>query len=281
MILIADSGSTTCDWLLVDNSGNRIVKQTTPGINPVMFGVEEIERRIREATDILIHSDKIGEIYFYSAGCGLIANRNLIFEVLKKIFTKGKVEVQSDLVAAVRATAEGPSIVCILGTGSNSCFYDGYKIHLGFDSLGYSVMDEAGGNYFGKQLLRDYFYKKMPPELSIKFSNNFEVDTEKVLLHLYKKPMPAQYLASYAKFIFDVGTDNLYIHNLLEKGFEELVEFQLQLWKNKKELPIHFIGSIAFFGEEILRKVLERQELKVGTIIRAPIDKITTYHLKN
>lgn len=174
-----------------------------------------------------------------------------------------------------------PGVVCILGTGSNSCYYDGFKIRFAFDSLGHSVMDEASGSYFGKQLLRDYFYKKMPSELALRFEENFEVETEKILLHLYKKPMPAQFLASYAKFIFDIGVREPYIQNLLKKGFEELVEFQLQIWQELSEHPIHFIGSIAYFAEDILREVLELKKISVGKVIQTPIQELMNYHLIN
>lgn len=280
MIVVADSGSTKCDWILTDKSGNLIMSQTTDGINPVMFNLPEIKRRIVKANKILKYANQITQVYFYSAGCGLASNQELLRSALENYYSMATVEVESDLVAAVRATGGAPSIVCILGTGSNSCYFDGKIIHQRFDSLGYSVMDEASGSYFGKMLLRDYFYKKMPVKLALRFEEYYEVNPEKILLNLYKKPMPAQYLASYAKFIFDIDNKDSYISHILKNGFEDLIDFQLQIWKDYQHLPIHFIGSIAFFAEDILKESLSSRNFLIGKIIKNPIDKLLEYHVK-
>lgn len=280
MILIADSGSTKCDWLLTDSKGNVIQQQNAPGINPVMFTPVEIKERIGLASAIVPYSSQISQIYFYGAGCGLSDYQELVRTALQKFYANAVIEVQSDLVAAVRATVNEPSIVCILGTGSNSCFYDGENIHFGFDSLGYSVMDEASGNYFGKQLLKDFFYNRMPTDLANRFASKFDVTTEQVLLQLYKKPMPAKYLASFAKFIFEVELSESYVRNLLEKGFEELIEYQFKLWPNYREIPIHFIGSIAYFAEEVLRNTLSKKGITSGRILKAPIRGLYNYHIR-
>src|SRR5699024_5602152 len=190
-----------------------------------------------------------------------------------------KIEVHSDLVAAVRATASEPSLVCILGTGSNTCYFDGQHIHFGFDSLGYSIMDEASGNYFGKQLLRDFFYNKMPSHLSNRFAAEYDVTTEQVLLHLYKKPMPAKYLASFAKFIFQVGLADDYIQSLLEICYEELIEYKSKIWPEYKNIPIHFIGSIAYFAQDNLRYTITSKYIIAGRLLKAPIQRVYTYHI--
>lgn len=278
MILIADSGSTKCDWLLTDPNGNIILKQKTPGINPVMFTLDEIKERVGLATDILSNADQITHVYFYGAGCGLDGNQELMQKALFAFYVDAKVEVQSDLVAAVRATTKEPGIVCILGTGSNSCYYDGDTIHFGFDSLGYSVMDEASGNYFGRELLKDFFYKKMPSNIAERFASEYDVSANQVLLHLYKEPMPAKYLASFAKFIFEVGLSDNYIQRLLEKGFNELIEYQFKLWPNYQKLPIHFIGSIAYYAKDILKSTLESENMTVGRILRTPLQGLYNYH---
>lgn len=278
MILIADSGSTKCDWLLTDSNGNVIQNQKTPGINPVMFTLDEIKERVGLASDILMYADRITHVYFYGAGCGLDGNQELMRVGLLEFYADARIEVQSDLVAAVRATANEPSIVCILGTGSNSCYYDGNTIYFGFDSLGYSVMDEASGNYFGKQLLKDFFYKRMPPNIAKQFALNYNVTTEEILLHLYKKPMPAKFLASFAKFIFEVGLSEVYIQRLLEKGFNELVEYQFKLWPNYQKLPIHFIGSIAYYAKDILQNTLVSKNMTIGNILRTPLQGLYNYH---
>lgn len=280
MILLADSGSTKCDWLLIDSKGNIRKKQKTPGINPVMFTLEEIKERVALSSEILEYAEQISHVYFYGAGCGLDGNQELLRMALLEYYAEARIEVQSDLVAAVRATTKEPSIVCILGTGSNSCYYDGNIIHFGFDSLGYSVMDEASGNYFGKQLLKDFFYKRMPSKIAEQFALGYDVTTENVLLHLYKQPMPAKYLASFAKFIFEVGLTETYIQKLLEDGFNELVEYQFKLWPNYQKVPIHFIGSIAYFAADVLTTTLETKNLETGRILRKPIQGLYNYHVE-
>lgn len=279
MILIADSGSTKCDWLLVEKDGTLVKKETSLGINPVMFSPEEIYQRIGLASQILAYAEQVEEIFFYSAGCGLEENQKLMQDAIHQLYPNAKIEVQSDLVAAVRATAKEPSIICIVGTGSNTCYYDGEKIHFGFDSLGYTVMDEASGSYFGKQLLRDYFYKRMPKNIAENFAANFELDTEKVLQNLYKEPMPAKYLASFAKIIFSELRDADYFKQLLTKGFEDLIAYQIKLWPKHQELPVHFIGSIAHYAKEILEKTLAKNEISLGRIVQMPVKGLVLYHV--
>lgn len=279
MILVADSGSTSCDWILIDENKEIKAQVSTQGINPVMFQADEIKARIAQAEEILTYASEISELYFYSAGCATAKNRDFMKSNLQVYYPKAKIEVQSDTVAAVRATTQEAGIVCILGTGSNSCYYDGQEIHQGYDSLGFSVMDEASGNYFGKQFLRDYFYKKMPADLALEFENLYNLDTDEVLTNLYKIPMPAQYLASFARFIFhDKMLEAEYIQNVLSEAFETYIHYQIKYWENYKEAPVHFVGSIAYFTKEILQKKLSEQDIKLGNIIRQPIEALWKYH---
>lgn len=280
MILVADSGSTSCDWILIDENKEIKAQVSTQGINPVMFHADEIKARIAQAEEILTHASEISELYFYSAGCATAKNRSFMKSNLQVYYPNAEIEVQSDTVAAVRATTQEAAIVCILGTGSNSCYFDGQEIHQGYDSLGFSVMDEASGNYFGKQFLRDYFYNKMPAGLALEFEQLYDLDTDEVLTNLYKKPMPAQYLASFARFIFHknmLETD--YIQNVISAAFEEYIHYQIKYWENYKDLPVHFVGSIAYFTKDILEEKLAQEEIKLGNIIRQPIEALWKYHV--
>lgn len=280
MIVIADSGSTTCDWVLVNEDKQVLVEENTQGINPVMFDSTEINRRLVQAQEIIAQASNVRKLYFYSAGCGTKKNQNLMKQNLQELYPNAHIEVYSDLVAAVRSTALEPSIVCILGTGSNSCFFDGENIIQGYDSLGFSIMDEASGNYLGKQLLRDYFYKKMPNSISEKFENEFELAADTVLLHLYKKAMPAQYMASFAKFIFDSSHfETEYIQKLLRNAFEEFTTYQIKFWSQHQEVPIHFVGSIAFYSKKILTDILEVEKIEVGNFVAKPIKGLVDFHL--
>ena len=167
MILIADGGSTKCDWILLDSQGEQIFKTRSKGLNPAVFKLEVLEARLRENKDLFEVKDKVDKVHFYGAGCGTPGPTKILKGILDKFFVNTtEVLVQEDTVAAVYAATTEPGIVCILGTGSNSCYFDGETISTAVDSLGYILMDEASGNYFGKRLIRDYFYKKMPKELA-------------------------------------------------------------------------------------------------------------------
>ena len=171
MILITDGGSTKCDWILLDQKGDVVLKTRTKGLNPAVVPEENIRERILANQDLLPFVTKITVVDFFGAGCGTKTPIRLLTRILSEIFPSAKVSVNEDMVAAVYAATTKPGIVCILGTGSNSCYFDGTRIHNGIESLGYSLMDEASGNYFGKRLIRDYFYKKMPSQLALEFEN--------------------------------------------------------------------------------------------------------------
>ena len=171
MILITDGGSTKCDWILLDQKGDVVLKTRTKGLNPAVVPEENIRERILANQDLLPFVTKISVVDFFGAGCGTKTPIRLLTRILSEIFPSAKVSVNEDMVAAVYAATTKPGIVCILGTGSNSCYFDGTRIHNGIESLGYSLMDEASGNYFGKRLIRDYFYKKMPSQLALEFEN--------------------------------------------------------------------------------------------------------------
>jgi N-acetylglucosamine kinase-like BadF-type ATPase len=189
-------------------------------------------------------------------------------------------------VAAVYAATTEPGIVCILGTGSNSSYYDGEKVVTNVASLGYTLMDEASGNYFGKRLLRDYFYKKMPAVLASEFEKRFNLDPDEIKVNLYKKPNPNMYLASFAEFIFNPGDErpistgdiNGYFYKLISEGMLKFIEYRILSYKEAQHVPIHFIGSIAYFSESIIRDCMKPYHLELGNIIRRPIDGLIAYY---
>ena len=220
MILIADGGSTKCDWILLDNTGEIVIKTRTLGLNPAVFKENVLLERILENKDLEVFKNKIDQLFFYGAGCGTETPRLILQEIFKSYFTNSTVTVKEDTYAAVYATTSDPGIVCILGTGSNSSFFDGKTVENVVPSLGYILMDEASGNYFGKKLIRDYFYKKMPEYLRIKFSENFNLDPDTIKLNIYKKENPNAYLASFAEFIFR-NERNDYFNYVIQKGIKD------------------------------------------------------------
>ena len=281
MILITDGGSTKCDWILLDQKGDVVLKTRTKGLNPAVVPDENIRERILANQDLLPFVTKITVVDFFGAGCGTKTPIRLLTRILSEIFPFATVSVNEDMVAAVYAATTKPGIVCILGTGSNSCYFDGTHIHNGIESLGYSLMDEASGNYFGKRLIRDYFYKKMPSQLALEFKNKFNLDPDEIKNHLYKRHNPNMYLASFAEFIFTSKEVNGYFYKLITEGMLKFIEYRILCFKESQNVPIHFIGSIAHFSEDIIKDCMKPYNLELGNIIRRPIDGLIDYYRQN
>jgi N-acetylglucosamine kinase-like BadF-type ATPase len=278
MILITDGGSTKCDWILMDKIGNVVLKTRTKGLNPAVVPEENIKERILANEELQPFLNKITTVDFYGAGCGTKTPIQLLTNILTEIFSVAEISVNEDMIAAVYAATLELGIVCILGTGSNSCYFDGKEIHNGIESLGYSLMDEASGNYFGKRLLRDYFYKKMPTQLALDFEKRFNLDPDEIKSHLYKRHNPNMYLASFAEFIFTSNEVNGYFYKLISEGMLKFIEYRILCFKESQNVPIHFIGSIAHFSEEIIKECMKPYHLELGNIIRRPIDGLIEYY---
>tara|TARA_R110002049_G_scaffold2557_1_gene18949 strand:- start:1554 stop:2435 length:882 start_codon:yes stop_codon:yes gene_type:complete len=287
MILITDGGSTKCDWILLDENGTIALKTRTAGLNPAVVPPDELKSRITANSDLAAIFNKTTVLDFYGAGCGTATPVKILEDVLIELFPKAEISVNEDTVAAVYAATTAPGIVCILGTGSNSCYFDGKEIHMSVASLGYTLMDEASGNYFGKRLIRDYFYKKMPEVLSKEFEKRFVLDPDEIKLNLYKKPNPNMYLASFAEFIFNPSENrpssaqdiNGYFYKLISEGMLKFIEYRILCYKEAQHVPIHFIGSIAHFSEDIIRDCMKPYHLELGSIIRRPIDGLINYYV--
>ena len=187
MILFTDGGSTKCDWILLNEEGDVVLKTQTKGLNPAVVAASELNDRIRSNADLMAIAPQVDTLDFYGAGCSTPTPVAALTQVLKSIFKQANVGVYEDTMAAVYAATNTPGIVCILGTGSNSCYFDGTTIHTPIPALGYSVMDEASGNYFGKQLLRDFFYGKMPQSISAQFQETYNLDPDEIKTNLYKR----------------------------------------------------------------------------------------------
>ena len=280
MILIADGGSTKCDWILLNSEGEIVLKTRTAGLNPAVVDEEELYFRIRENEDLKSIFTKVQVLDFYGAGCSTETPQKIFLNVLNDLFVNADVTVNEDLLAAVYAATANvePGIVCILGTGSNSCFFDGQKIHDNVPSLGYVLMDEASGNYFGKRLIRDYYYQKMPQKLAKQFEKRFDLDPDVIKINVYKKSNPNAYLASFAEFIFTSEEVNGYFWKLISEGMTKFIENRVLCYKEAQNVPIHFIGSIAHFSEEMIRDAMAPYHLELGNIIRRPIDGLIEYY---
>jgi len=278
MILLADGGSTKCDWILLDEEGEIVFKTRTEGLNPAVFSKSLLEERLKDNEQLASYRNKIDRVHFYGAGCGTDKPTRMLTKIFEDYFANANdILVREDMVAAVYAATTEPGIVCILGTGSNSCYFDGDEIKMTVDSLGYILMDEASGNYFGKRLIRDYYYKRMPPEVAAEFEKRFDLSSDSIKENLYKKENPNTYLASFAEFIF-TSERNGYFYKIITEGIQEFVETRVLCFPEAQNVPVHFIGSIAHFSEDIIRAAVWPYHLTVGNIVRRPIDGIIDYY---
>jgi N-acetylglucosamine kinase-like BadF-type ATPase len=275
MILIADSGSTKCDWVLLDNN-KQIANIKTRGINPKLLSIEEIGNILQDSKELKLYKNKIKNIFFYGAGCATKIAKDKIKNVCLNFFKTNSIQIEEDLNAAVYGTTKIAGVVCILGTGSNCCFFDGEEIHIKQMSLGYSVMDEASGNYFGRILLNSYYYNKMPLDIKNAFENKYELSLESTLKGLYESENPSAFLAQFASFIIE-NKSNTFISSIIDKGITELFDNLIMCYKDELDnYPIHFVGSIAFFLQNKIIKEAEKRSIRVKSFVKSPISNIIT-----
>lgn len=277
MILIADGGSTKVDWIILDTDGEILLKTRTLGLNPAVLSREVLIERLLDNEELKEYTHKISNIYFYGAGCGTAKPTAVLKQIFEDNFVNAQVSVKEDTYAAAFGATTEPGIICILGTGSNSSYFDGVDVHTTVASLGYILMDEASGNYFGKKLIRDYYYKKMPEHLRQEFANKFDLTADSIKENIYKKDNPNAYLARFAEFIFR-NDRNEYFNTVLKKGIKDFFKNRIRTYDNYQDVPVHFVGSIAYFSSDIIYKVAKKYNVTVGNIVRRPIDGLIEYH---
>ena len=282
MKLLVDSGSTKADWISIDETGKILFTTQTLGLNPEVLNKEEIITRVNDRFDISLNKDNVTHLFFYGAGCGTDRMKNFLTDVFKEYFPNAVVLVNEDTYAAVYATTpkNEKAIVCILGTGSNCSYFDGKILHQKVQSLGYIAMDDCSGNQFGRQLIRDFYFSKMPAKLAAEFAKTYDLDPDVIKHQLYKEPNPNAYMATFAKFLI-LHKDEEYCQKLVRKDMQVFVDNYITQYENCKEVPIHFIGSIAFYLKEELKEVLESNGLKIGNVLRRPIDGLIEFHVLN
>jgi len=252
MYFIVESGSTKSDWVLIENENSKKVYSTI-GFNPYFHSSDLIEAELRKNSEIMNVADHIKEIYFYGAGCSS-ANQNKIVETgLRKVFTNAKIHVDHDLLACAYATYTGkPVISCILGTGSNSCYFDGKKIREEVPALGYVLGDEGSGSYFGKQLIASFLYKRLPEEIASDFFATYKFGKEELIDRVYKQSDPNVFIASFMPFIAKHKA-NEYIKTIVRDGFRKFMEIHVCCFENWREVEVNFVGSISEIFEDLLR----------------------------
>jgi len=279
MILIADSGGSKIDWRLLTFDGN-IVQANTPGFNPYYQPIEDLTENFREVIMPKV-TDGINKIFFYGAGVSSEKNQLTIKNAFLEFFPDAQIEIGWDLLAAARALCgREPGIACIMGTGSNSCSYDGERIIGNVANLGWILADEGSGTSIGKKFLVDYLRSIMPEGLRKQFHERFPLTREEFLEHVYQKERPSAFLASFTKFIFQ-HLKEPYCYKLVYSSFSEFYENNVMKYENYKNLKVHFTGSIAFYFSDILRQVANDKGITVKNILEGPIAGLTLYHQKD
>lgn len=279
MILVVDSGSTKTDWIAVDASGNILFSTQTLGLNPQVLSSAILKERIINNFDLFQNRKKVTHLYFYGAGCGVESPQLRIRKVFDEIFTDSTIVIKEDTYAAVYAASkpDEKSIVCILGTGSNCTYFDGEEIEQRIDSLGYVLMDEASGNFFGKQLIRSYYFNSMPKELAKEFEKEYDLSPNTIKENIYRRENPNTYLATFSKFLIK-HKKNPVFQAIIKDGLERFIDHQILQFDNARSVPIHFIGSISFFLKEEIEDALEAKGLLMGRIVQRPIEELVKFH---
>jgi glucosamine kinase len=275
MILIADSGTTKTEWCIITDNGTSDTIITS-GINPFYQETNNIaEILYKEFTG----NKKFEAIHFYGTGCINEEKQDIVKNALLKVFETKEIFIGSDLLAAARSLCQNmPGFACILGTGSNSCFYNGNKIVMNVSPLGYILGDEGSGAVLGKKLLGDILKNQLPQLLINEFFETYPISVAEILENVYKNPFPSRYLAGYSKFL-SKNIKHPEIENIVISAFREFVIRNLLLYPEIQRTPIHFTGSIAFHFEAQLRNVVEEQNLIFGNIERAPMHGLIKYHI--
>ncbi|MDR6784751.1 N-acetylglucosamine kinase-like BadF-type ATPase [Pedobacter africanus] len=280
MILIADGGSTKTNWCLINEAGRKILFNTE-GYNPYFSKTDYIVESLKKSLPDYLETEKLTEVNYYGAGCSTEGNRKIVSDAMQQVFPNAKINIGHDLLASCRALlADEAGFAAILGTGTNTCLYDGKDITLNIDSLGYFLGDEGSGCFIGKKILGDYMKGYMPKGLRESFYDNFALTNEDIFDHIYNKPLPNRFCAGFSKFLYDFK-DNYedYTFNTIDYAFTAFFDNLVTHYPNYKDYKLNCVGSVGYSFRDILSVVADRYEMGIGKIIRSPIDDLVDYHL--
>ena len=278
MILIAESGSTKTDWRLVHPNG-EISSYSTIGFNPYYISETGVLEALKNSELTAINTT-VKQVFFYGAGCSTVENCLMLSNTLELVFENAKIEVSHDMLAAARATCgKGKGMVAILGTGSNSCLYDGNAISENVTSLGYLLGDYGSGAAIGKTFISAYLEKELPQEISEAFTATYQLSTADILNAVYKQALPNRFLAGFNRFVAQ-HINKPYIKQIVENSLEAFFEKNICKYSAYQQNKLHLVGSISFVYEDIIRQTAKKYNVEIGKIIKAPIDELVKYHLK-
>ena len=275
-LLIADSGSTKTEWAFLGKDQPKTFY--SEGMSPYFAGQEQLTKILHEQVLPQISEANVDKIYFYGTGCKSAANQRDMETLFHNVFVNASVEVNNDLYgAAVGLCGASAGIACILGTGSNSCYFDGKSILKNSPGLGYVLGDEGSGTFLGKKVIQHYLYDIFDEDLRALFDAKFVTTPQEILDSVYKKPLPNRYLASFAIFLAD-NRGHYMVENIIEDGLNEFFFTHIIRYAEAEHLPVHFTGSIAYGFRDVLENLCVGYELKLGNVFRSPMEGLIAYH---
>lgn len=274
--IIADSGATKCQWTLVQGSQKKTIN--TIGISPYFLSTDEIVATIGKGFNKKVDTAIIDAVYFYGTGLSNPVNVIAIKKALETVFPNAILDIQTDLVAVARATCKhDKGVACILGTGSNTGYYNGKKIAKNSPGLGYVLGDEGSGAYLGKKVLQYYLYKTFDEELMHSFESKYQINKDQILDAIYKQPLPNRYMASFAQFLSE-HRGHYMIENIIEDGINDFFFAHLNKLNESWLYPIHFAGSVAYVFRDVIKQLATAYELEIGSIVKSPMEGLIAYH---
>ena len=277
MILIADSGSTKCSWAKCSNNGEIIQTHQTVGFNPKYTSDESLLDALTNSTLNAIN-EKVTEVYFYGAGCSSAARNSILANPIQTFFPHAQIHIKHDLEAAVKATYNNSPIICsIIGTGSNSCFYNGETIEENAPSLGYIAGDEASGNYFGKKLINLYINKALQKGITEKFEIWTTERANDIIENIYNLEKPNLYLSSFFRFMYE-NKQEVIFDTMFREGIQHFFDLHIKCFDDYKQYPLTFVGSVAHYLSGYITEIAKKEEMKVQEIIQSPINNLVKEH---
>lgn len=277
MIIIADGGSTKTNWCLIDNEGTKIYFNTE-GYNPYFVDTPGIVASLEKSLPDTLPRTEVTEVYYYGAGCSVPEKVAIVERAMRQVFSSSRVYVGHDLLAAARALlGRDIGFAAILGTGTNTCLYNGKDVELNIDSLGYFLGDEGSGSFIGKRLLRDFMRGYLPDGLQEAFKEQYGLTNEEIFDHLYNQPLPNRFLASFSKFAYDHNNIS-YCREIVYDGFETFFQNLVMHYPNYQNYSFNCVGSVGYNFRDVLEQIAKNHGMEVGKIIRSPIDDLVHYH---
>lgn len=274
--LIADSGATKAEWCLVNGGRKKTI--FTQGISPYFLNSLQIRDLLLKELCPKLKTSRVDEVYYYGTGCANPANARIVKKALRQIFPHSAIEVTHDLMASARGLCgHRKGIACILGTGSNSCFYNGKKIVKNSPGLGYVLGDEGSGAYLGKKVIQYYLYKIFDEELRGKFDAKYKTTAVEILENVYKKPLPNRYLAGFTIFLVE-NRGHYMIENIIEDGLNDFFFIHLCKYRETWSLPISFVGGVAYGFKDVLQELCNAYEWELGRVLKNPMPGLIDFH---